>query len=75
FQTQRSFIFMQVTINGKPEEVEGETILEILKAKDISPQMVAVELNSKILERDELAGAAVKNGDAIELLFFMGGGR
>ncbi|MEK6605275.1 MAG: sulfur carrier protein ThiS [Nitrospirota bacterium] len=66
---------MQVTINGKPEEVEGETILEILKAKDISPQMVAVELNSKILERDELAGTVVKNGDAIELLFFMGGGR
>ena len=66
---------MQVTINGKPEEVEGETILEILKAKDISPQMVAVELNSKILERDELAGTVVKSGDAIELLFFMGGGR
>ena len=66
---------MQVTINGKPEEVEGETILEILKAKDISPQMVAVELNSKILERDELASTVVKNGDAIELLFFMGGGR
>jgi len=66
---------MQITINGKPEEAGGETILEILKAKDISPQMVAVELNSKILERDELAGTVVKNGDAIELLFFMGGGR
>lgn len=66
---------MQVTINGKSEEVGGGTILEILKAKDISPQMVAVELNSKILERDELAGTVVKDGDAIELLFYMGGGR
>ncbi len=66
---------MRVTINGKPEEVMGGTILEILKAKDVSPQMVAVELNSKILERDELAGAVVKDGDAIELLFYMGGGR
>ena len=66
---------MQVTINGKPEEVRGETILEILKAKDVSPQMVAVELNSKILDRDELASTVVKNGDAIELLFYMGGGR
>ena len=66
---------MQVTINGKPEEVRGGTILEILQAKDVSPQMVAVELNSKILERDELAGTAVKDGDAIELLFYMGGGR
>ncbi len=66
---------MQVTINGKPEEVRGGTILEILQAKDVSPQMVAVELNSKILERDELAGTVVKDGDAIELLFYMGGGR
>ncbi|TAL10927.1 MAG: sulfur carrier protein ThiS [Nitrospirae bacterium] len=66
---------MQVTINGKPEAVQGGTILEILKAKDISPQMVAVELNSKILERDELASTVVKDGDAIELLFYMGGGR
>ena len=66
---------MQVTINGKPEEVGGGTILEILKAKNVSPQRVAVELNSKILERDELASAVVKDGDAIELLFYMGGGR
>ncbi len=65
---------MRVTINGKPEEVAGGTILDLLTAKDISPQMVAVELNSTILERDELASAVVKDGDAIELLFYMGGG-
>jgi sulfur carrier protein len=65
---------MRVTINGKTEEVPGRTVLEILKAKDVSPQMVAVELNSKMLERDELASTVVKDGDAIELLFYMGGG-
>lgn len=66
---------MQVTINGKSENIQEGTVLEILKAKDVSPQMVAVELNSKILERDELARTVVKDGDAIELLFYMGGGR
>ncbi len=65
---------MRVTINGKTEEVSGSTVLEVLKAKDVSPQMVAVELNSKMLERDELGGTLVKDGDAIELLFYMGGG-
>ncbi|HZC67693.1 MAG TPA: sulfur carrier protein ThiS [Nitrospirales bacterium] len=65
---------MQVTINGKTEQVSGSTVLEILKAKDVSPQMVAVELNSKMLERDELGSTPVKDGDAIELLFYMGGG-
>jgi len=65
---------MLVTINGKTEEVLGSTVLEILNAKDVSPQMVAVELNSKMLERDELGRTRVKDGDAIELLFYMGGG-
>ena len=65
---------MRVTINGKTEEVSGSTVLEILRAKDVSPQMVAVELNSKMLERDELGSTVVKDGDAIEFLFYMGGG-
>ena len=65
---------MRVTINGKAEEMSGSTVLEILTAKDVSPQMVAVELNSKMLERDELNSTVVKDGDAIELLFYMGGG-
>ena len=65
---------MRVTINGKTEEVSGSTVLEILTAKDVSPQMVAVELNSKMLERDQLGSTVVKDGDAIELLFYMGGG-
>jgi len=65
---------MRVTINGKTEEVSGSTVLEILRAKDVSPQMVAVELNSEMLERDQLGSTVVKDGDAIELLFYMGGG-
>jgi len=65
---------MRVTINGKTEEVSGSNVLEILKAKDVSPQMVTVELNSKMLERDELGSTVVRDGDAIEFLFYMGGG-
>jgi sulfur carrier protein len=65
---------MQVTINGKPEEVAGGTVLEVLKTKDVEPQMVAVELNAKILGRDELGSTTLKEGDALEILFYMGGG-
>ncbi|TAJ23762.1 MAG: sulfur carrier protein ThiS [Nitrospirae bacterium] len=66
---------MQVKINGKPEEVQGTTVLDLLKAKNIDPQMVAVELNSTMLERDRLATTLVKEGDQLEFLFYMGGGR
>ena len=65
---------MRVTINGKPEEVAGGTVLEVLKTKDVEPQMVAVELNAKILGRDELGSTTLKEGDALEILFYMGGG-
>lgn len=66
---------MQVKINGKSEEVHGATVLDVLKAKNIDPHMVAVELNSAMLERDHLAMTPVKDGDQLEFLFYMGGGR
>lgn len=66
---------MQVKINGKPEEVQGATVLDLLKAKNIDPHMVAVELNNTMLERDHLATTPVREGDKLEFLFYMGGGR
>ena len=66
---------MQLTINGKPEELEGSTVMEILKTKDIDPHMVAVELNTQIVERDQLEATPVKDGDKLEFLFYMGGGQ
>lgn len=66
---------MQVKINGKAEEVRGATVLDLLKAKNIDPHMVAVELNNTMLERDHLATTSVKEGDQVEFLFYMGGGR
>ena len=66
---------MQVKINGKPEDVQNGTVLDLLKAKSIEPQMVAVELNDKMLERDHLGTIQLKEGDQVEFLFYMGGGR
>jgi sulfur carrier protein len=66
---------MQVKINGKSEEVQGPTVLDLLKAKNIDPHMVAVELNDTMLERERLATTAVKEGDQVEFLFYMGGGQ
>ena len=65
---------MQVTINGKPEEVQAGNVLEVLKHKEVDPHMVAVELNTQIVERDQLETTPVKDGDKLEFLFFMGGG-
>lgn len=66
---------MQVKINGKPEEIPGGTVLDLLNSKKIEPQMVAVEVNDTVLDRDHLATTTLKEGDHVELLFYMGGGR
>lgn len=65
---------MHITINGKPEELQADTIMDVLKHKDIDPHMVAVELNTQIVERDQLTSTNVREGDALEFLFYMGGG-
>ena len=66
---------MQIKINGKSEEFSGGTVLELLKAKKIEPQMVAVEVNDSMIERDQLAATQLKEGDRLEFLFYMGGGQ
>lgn len=65
---------MQITINGKPEEVQADTVMDVLKQKNIDPHMVAVELNTQIVERDQLDTTNVRDGDKMEFLFYMGGG-
>ena len=65
---------MEITINGKTESLDATTILDVLKAKEIDPHLVAVELNTQIIEQEQLATTSVKTGDKLEFLFYMGGG-
>ena len=66
---------MQLKINGKPEEFSGGSVLDLLNAKKIEPQMVAVEVNDSMVEREQLLTTQLKEGDRLEFLFYMGGGR
>ncbi|MCG3111469.1 MAG: sulfur carrier protein ThiS [Candidatus Manganitrophus sp. SB1] len=65
---------MRVKINGKQEEVQETTLSDLLKAKNIEPRMVTVELNAKMVDRSSLDQTRIREGDEIEFLFFMGGG-
>ena len=49
---------MQLKINGKSEEFPGGRVLDLLKTKKIEPQMVAVEVNDNMVEREQLATTA-----------------
>lgn len=65
----------QITLNGKPESVEeGSTLAQLLEAKGVNPARVAVELNRRILRREEFTSARLAAGDVVEVVTFVGGG-
>ena len=70
---------MNLTVNGKPAAIDGKDTLSITsllaELKVESPEYVTVELNSEILERESFATTLVKDGDEVEFLYFMGGGK
>ena len=65
---------MELTINGKVENLDVSTVMDVLKAKDIDPQLVAVEVNTEMVNQENLGSTSLKDHDKIEFLFFMGGG-
>jgi sulfur carrier protein len=67
---------MKVTINGANAEIPAElSIAALLEHRKVKmPDMVTVELNGEILDRETFGTTRVKEGDRVEFLYFMGGG-
>lgn len=69
---------MKVSVNGKETiivENPERTIDSLLEELDVSQRLyVTVELNGEILDRPAYETTPVNEGDAIEFLYFMGGG-
>ncbi|HTI05770.1 MAG TPA: sulfur carrier protein ThiS [Gemmatimonadales bacterium] len=65
---------MDVVINGEHRQVKSGTLLELLAELELDPRAVVVEHNRKIVRRVGLGDATVSEGDAIELVHFVGGG-
>jgi sulfur carrier protein len=67
---------MKLFINGKEEQASDDlTVVQLLKEKNVEmPDMVTVELNGKILKREQFETTKVKENDKVEFLYFMGGG-
>lgn len=70
---------MNLTVNGQPAAIDGKEALSVaellVELRVEQPDYVTVELNGEILERENFSATAVRDGDAVEFLYFMGGGR
>ncbi len=68
---------MKLVVNGTESEIgDGLTISQLLTDQNVKmPEMVSVELNGQILKRSQFDTTTLNEGDAVEFLYFMGGGR
>jgi len=66
---------ISVTINGETREVpEGLTVKDLLAYLDLHERLVVVEKNREIVRREDYEAVDVGEGDAFELVHFVGGG-
>ncbi len=68
---------MKIKVNGTPQEIEtGISVADLLARNNVEqPDMVSVQLNGAFVQRDRFAATAFKDGDEVDFLYFMGGGR
>ncbi len=66
---------MNIYLNGKKEECDdGTTVAALLAAREIKPEVVTVELNEAVLQRESYDGTVLKESDKVEFVYYMGGG-
>ncbi len=62
-------------LNGKEEHCEeGTSISRLLEDRSIRPEVVTVELNDTVVNREEYDGTQLKDKDRVEFVYYMGGG-
>lgn len=66
---------MQIFVNGEEQVIDPISVLGYLQASAIDPQRVAVELNLEILPKADYAATPLRDGDRLEIVHFVGGGK
>lgn len=68
---------MIITVAGKKKEYEeGLTVKQLIEAEDVeNPLYVTVTINDDFVKSGEVETREIHDGDEIEFLYFMGGGR
>lgn len=66
---------MEIVVNGENRTVrDGATVLSLLADLSLPESRVAVERNREIVRKAEFAGTALREGDRLEIVTFVGGG-
>ncbi len=66
---------MNITLNGKPHELEGDhSIVALLQSLNVKAEQVVVALNGEVVRKHAWPQTDVRDGDAVEIVRAVGGG-
>ena len=66
---------LTLSVNGEQRRVQhGTTLAQLIAEVGLDPVRVAVERNLEIVPRSTFAQVIVEDGDAFEIVHFVGGG-
>ena len=72
---RRFFVYMKIRVNGEEKEIaDGLNVARLLEELQIRAGRVVVELNRNIVSREAHGSTLLKEGDALEIVHFVGGG-
>ena len=68
---------IRVTISGEKKQIpEGVSVSRLLSLENVEmPEYVNVSINEEFVRKEEFETKVVRDGDEVEFLYFMGGGR
>lgn len=68
---------MNITVAGVKKEVaDGLTVAQLVVDEKVeTPEYVTVTINDEFVESGTFESTVLKDGDAVEFLYFMGGGQ
>lgn len=69
------FVFMHLVINGEARNLTAVTLEALIEELGMKGDRVAVEVNREIVPRERWKATALKDGDRLEIVHFVGGGK
>ncbi|MDX9941940.1 MAG: sulfur carrier protein ThiS [Bacteroidales bacterium] len=68
---------MKITLNNRPEDLEGHnelTIKELLKVKNFTFKFLAVRINGKPVRTADYGNVVIREGDQVVVMHLISGG-
>ena len=66
---------MRVTVNDEPRQLtDGATVADLVAMLGLGPRRIAVEVNRAVVSRAAYGACTLSDGDAVEIIHFVGGG-